>query len=335
MKLSIMKKFFDTVDAQWQSPQADKILSLWEHDPGSCYVVRASSNFICVFLAGGKKRFLRFAHASQRTPELIHAELDFIQHLSDQGIPAARPLPSLAGRLVERAETSLGTCYATVFEAIPGKSLEINEMSQEQIAEWGATMARIHNAQEGFLGANRPGWQEQLDGALVNLPSDDIAAQRALHVLRSRLGKLPVNITNHGLIHYDLEADNLNWIGAVPGVFDFDDCAHDWLAADIAYALRDLYDDRASRVDLKDPVLQSFVQGYRSQRSMPEPELENISVHLFKSNLLKYVELQQIASEKEEPGEPDWLVGLRKRLIGMTDIYCEEIKLFINEVDGS
>ncbi|NTV36717.1 MAG: phosphotransferase, partial [Anaerolineaceae bacterium] len=198
-----------------------------------------------------------------------------------------------------------------------------------------ATMARIHNAQEGFLGANRPGWQEQLDGALVNLPSDDIAAQRALHVLRSRLGKLPVNITNHGLIHYDLEADNLNWIGAVPGVFDFDDCAHDWLAADIAYALRDLYDDRASRVDLKDPVLQSFVQGYRSQRSMPEPELENISVHLFKSNLLKYVELQQIASEKEEPGEPDWLVGLRKRLIGMTDIYCEEIKLFINEVDGS
>lgn len=52
------------------------------------------------------------------------------------------------------------------------------------------------------------------------------------------------------------------WLDSVPAVFDFDDCAHYWFAADVAYALRDLYEDRIERIDLADRRLRAFAEGY-------------------------------------------------------------------------
>jgi len=46
---------------------------------------------------------------------------------------------------------------------------------------------------------------------------------------------------NFGLIHFDFELDNLCWEDALIQMLDFDDCAYHWYAADITYALRDLF----------------------------------------------------------------------------------------------
>ena len=58
-----------------------------------------------------------------------------------------------------------------------------------------------------------------------------------------------------------------------PTVFDCNDCAQYWFAADVAYALRDLYDDRIERIDLGDPRLRAFAAGYRAVRPLPDRNL--------------------------------------------------------------
>jgi len=57
--------------------------------------------------------------------------------------------------------------------------------------------------------------------------------------------------------------DNLLWRDDEIGIVDFDDCAYYPFAADIALALRDLWEDKVALIDFEDERLQTFVAGYR------------------------------------------------------------------------
>lgn len=98
MKLSLMQAVVETLNATYASPIADALVAAWAHDPGSARYFRASANFIFVFKREGQPAILRFAHASERTPAAIQAELDYLQHLAAHNVPVALPIRSLSGR---------------------------------------------------------------------------------------------------------------------------------------------------------------------------------------------------------------------------------------------
>ena len=108
MKLSLMKRFFDTVDGEWHSPLIDQIAAPWVNGSADVRMLRASANFVCVFRTPAGRFFLRFNHDSERSAEFISGELDAVQHIIAGGVRAARPLPSRVGRLVESVETAIG-----------------------------------------------------------------------------------------------------------------------------------------------------------------------------------------------------------------------------------
>ncbi|WP_100406956.1 hypothetical protein [Bacillus solitudinis] len=66
MKLSTMKKVFETVDSKWKSQLADLILEKWGYDKGSVFCLRASANFIFIFQKEGKRYYLRFNDSCER-----------------------------------------------------------------------------------------------------------------------------------------------------------------------------------------------------------------------------------------------------------------------------
>jgi Ser/Thr protein kinase RdoA (MazF antagonist) len=329
MKLSAMKAVSATCDAEWRSPLAEEMLAGWEHDPGSGRGLSFSSNFIFFFTSAGQPRFLRFVRAEERKREAILAEMDFAGHLSAKGIWVDRAIPSREGRLVETVETGLGSFHAVVLEALGGEARETEELSPSMFADWGRLTAELHNAAQGYVQPGRPAWHEQLDWAAQALPKAEAAARAAVVKLKDRLGALPANESNFGLIHYDLSPDNIRWGGERLGVIDFDDCAHYWFAADTAYALRDLYGDRASQVDLRHPSLQAFVAGYRQARELSDEALGCLGLFAFVNNLLKLAELLYIKDEGREAGEPDWVLGLRAKLAGKVDAYRAEMELFV------
>jgi len=97
-----------------------------------------------------------------------------------------------------------------------------------------------------------------LDRARDVIHPDETAVRRELGQIALSLGALPASPATSGLIHFDFELDNLVWRGEAVGILDFDDCAHYWYAADIAFALRDLFDGGA---DLDHRSFREFVGG--------------------------------------------------------------------------
>ena len=328
MKLSLMQAFFRTVDANGQTLLVQPLLDHWPHDPGSARVVRASSNFIHRYTFQDQPRILRLTPAEQRTPAMLQAEMAFLQHLAGHGLPVNRPIPSLAGRLIESTQTQLRVLHAVSLEWLEGEELEFDVLTLEDFTRWGQALGELHRAAAGFSAPERPDGKGLLQAALEKLPAGEVTARRAGQILQARLAMLPTRPENYGLIHYDFELDNLLWREGVPQIIDFDDSAWYWLAADVTYALRDLFEDWASRVDLHHPSLQAFVVGYRRARLLQESELAHLPLFMALLNLLMYVELLQIVEEPPGVGEPEWTTNLRTRLVQKLQVYREELAAF-------
>ena len=327
MKLSAMRTVCETILPGGRCPVVEEVLAPWDHDAGSDRFIVASSNFTASFTARDERRIVRFVRVDERSREAIEAEMDFLLHVARNGMWVNLPIASRAGRHVERVGTSLGEYHAVVFDAMAGESRESGTLPADLFEPWGRALAELHCASEGYRDPRRPSWRDKLSQAERELPVDDIAAHAVLRKLRTVLGAAPATDRNYGLVHWDFCSDNIRWGGTRLGVIDFDDCAHDWHAADVAYALRDLFDDRASGVVPANPLLASFVRGYRSARRLDDEDLVLIPTFMLMSNLLFYSSLRIIVEEGRDDSEPEWVAVLRGMLQGKIQKYREELEL--------
>lgn len=316
-----MQAVLEATDESGQNRVAAEIGSRWAADSGSIQFFRASANFVFKFTRKGRNFVLRFNHAEERTREGVEAEVAYVNHLAAQGLRGARPVPSRQGNEVESVSTPLGLFHAVVFEALPGQQFDLNELTPDMFTQWGGALGRLHHASQGYTGVGRPSWQDHLAWIADALPPQEQAARRLLAEVQIQLSRLPIREENFGLIHFDFELDNLIWTEDGPGIVDFDDSARYWFSADIAYALRDLFDDRAEQVDLGHKHLQRFVQGYRAVRALDEEELERIPLFLKLHNLLTFAKLDRALRTPAPQDAPRWVTKLQNKLRAKRDRY--------------
>ncbi len=314
MKLGLMKRFFDTVSPDWRSPLLDEIAAPWLEDAVPVYILRASANFVAVLETPAGKFVLRFNHTDERSVPGIAVELKVVTQLAEHGLRAAQPVESRTGRLVESIPTALGVFHAVLFERLPGPHLDFEALDLPGFARWGQVVGAVHRAGQGLRVTGRPSWEDWLATFRRDVPLAETLAWRELTAVESALRALLQTAANFGLIHYDLELDNLCWEGETAGVIDFDDCTRHWLAADIAFALRDLFGDSAARVDLADARFQAFVGGYRAEHAIEPVDLSQIPLFLRFHNLVSFARISRSLAEGPLPDEPPWLVGLRQHL---------------------
>lgn len=293
---------------------AHTVLNRYEHDPGSTRFLRASSNFVFTFTAQSVPRVLRFNHVRERRSDVVQAEIDLIRHLGSRGVLTAQPVISRVGHEVEVVPTKLGTFSVVAFDFISGTQPESNELSESMFARWGTALATLHNAVVGHQASGRPSWHDHLGFIREYLPAKATLAREMLRSVSRKLEALPINKDTFGLIHFDFEPDNLIWQAEQVWAIDFDDCAYYWFAADMAFALRDLFHDRPSGVDLDDNRVRAFVSGYRDMRGMSDEELSALPLFLAAHNLLMYARLRRSLGDAPDTEEPEWLGGLRRRL---------------------
>ena len=286
-----MLKVDRTVDTQWRSRIAERMLAQWEHDPGSARFFRSSTNFVYAFGKGGAPHFLRFAESTERTGAAIEAEMALLGFLDSQGMRVSTPVASKNGRCVETVGTDLGIFHAVVFAQLPGREVETEELSRAQFEAWGAALGRLHATthmyQDPRLSA-RGTWRDHLTQVQMYLPKDEPRVQAESDRLTSFLTALPVTETNYGLIHGDFELDNLRWQDDTIAMFDFDDCSSSWYVLDIAFALRDLFETDA---DLSNPSFRAFIRGYSAHYSLDEELISHLPTFMRLTNLITYAKL--------------------------------------------
>jgi Ser/Thr protein kinase RdoA (MazF antagonist) len=315
MKLNLMKQFFDSVDKDWRSPIADEIAARWFGAGFHAYCLRASANFAFKIRADGQDYLLRFNHASERQIEHIAAELAYIEHLAGNGIRVARPLPSLAGRLIESVSTPMGLFHGVLFEFLSGRRLDLADLDAKAIRHWGRALGQMHGASEGLKIEGRPGWQAQIAMIRALVPTSEILVWQETGAVEENLRKLPIHATNYGLIHFDFEPDNIVWVGEEIGIYDLDDCVYGWFVMDASNALSsELYDDRLESFDFTEPRLVWFLEGYRSVRSLSEQEVKWMPLLLRLDNLVAFARVYRSISDDPVGNEPEWTVNLRQKL---------------------
>lgn len=319
MKLSLMHLVMQTVGEDWSFPFAEQLLQPWGFDPGSVYYFRGSANFLCLFRRDGVRYFLRFNATTERALEAVQAEVALVDWLHKNGIKVAAPIPSKAGRPVESVTTDLGDFIAVVFEALPGAHPDLGQLGAEGFRAWGAALGKLHSTMKGApVGQSRPTWRDQLELARPFIARADSDLQADWMALVVWAESLPTGSDDYGLIHYDFELDNLLWQDGSITILDFDDCVHSWYVADIAYALRDLFEDE---VDLDNPRFQAFIAGYKEHHPINPTILTELPTFLRMHELCLFGRLSRALDLQPGQDLPDWLQGLSARLQRRVDAY--------------
>lgn len=321
MRLSTLWKIDATIDADGRSPVAEHILERWAHDEGSVRFARASANVVYRFVHRDTRQFLRFALSTERSRTAIAAEVALLDWLAGAGVPVARPLRSRTGTLVETVATDLGTVHAVVFAGLEGVHLAIDALDDMHFHAWGAALGQLHAAMPRYPGATSPArgdWRDHLAFIRAHIPPGEPAVRREADHIAAVLGTLPVERDRFGLIHFDFELDNLYWQDRTIAMLDFDDCAHYWYAADIAFALRDLF---AAGADLGHPSFRTFVRGYRAQHPLDDDLLARVPLFFRLANLLQYARLVRAVDLPSQPAHPDWLQRLHTKLRSRVEAY--------------
>lgn len=292
---------------------ASLMLAHWAHDVGTCDPVRYSSNFIFTFTEAGQRRFLRVADDRERSRSAIAAELDLLVWLSTEGLRVASPIQSRRGTLIETVDTGQGVFHGVVFPALAGVHLAIDDLDQAGFETWGRALGRLHAALRRYRGASagdRWSWRDQLALIAASVPPAESAVQREASDLVASLTAMPAGSAHQGLIHFDFELDNLLWGERGIGMIDFDDCAYHWYAADIAFALRDLFDHGAGA---EHQSAQSFLHGYGAEQTIDDTLLSSLPVFSRLARLTTYARIIRSLDLPAEATLPPWIEDLRHR----------------------
>ena len=252
---------------------------------------RENTVFAVVHPSGKRLGALRVHAPLYQSEASILSEFQWMQALSDVGVRAPGVVAARNGKLVipvkiaDLPEPRL----CDVLEWVEGKPPSDEEIV-DSFRTLGELHARCHNHASRWslpAGFTRQRWDDTtlVAGAhhtvapawenwALSAEQRDLVL-RCRDALRERLVRWGKDRERYGIIHSDLMPENL--IVADDGVrlIDFDDAGFGWYLYDPASALLYYYGS-----DFYETLLQSWLNGYRSQRQLSDDELAEMPTFL-------------------------------------------------------
>jgi Ser/Thr protein kinase RdoA (MazF antagonist) len=326
MRFSTLWSLDVTVDpATGRSPVADDIAAAWDHDPGSVQFFRSSANFTYRLQRGGTPAWLRIAAASERSRAAIASEIDLLAWLTGAGQPVVRPVPTRDGRMIATHHTAIGVVHTVLFDNLDGVERELENLSLADMGTWGAAAARLHDALARAPASSHPretvwraGFDRVADGTV---PVPDLVREECRR-LQGVLAAVPRTSDTYGLLHTDLELDNLRWRGEQIAFLDFDEAGEGWYLYDIAKALSDLLQSGETAAS---PRIAAFLAGYREVRLLPDDMITLLPEFFALSEFRSYMYLARAIDLDEAETGADWMRDMIHRLQAWMRRYEERL----------
>jgi Ser/Thr protein kinase RdoA (MazF antagonist) len=316
MDVQLMRHIVDDVENGALPNVAQEAALRWggPEEANSLSYVRSSANHLFRFEHAGRLCYLRLAHAAERRPSAIAAELDFVHHVADTGLAVALPVASATGRLIEDVSGGGQRYWAVVFEGLQGREFEFVELDEAGYRAWGSALALAHRASQTFPPhPARPNWRDELRAALAALPAEETAVAQTLASGLRWLDTLAPQEQDYGLLHGDFELDNLVWDGEQFQALDFDDAAYAWYVVDFAAALQDVWlAGGTSNVTSKERMTW-FARGYATLRPLPDGLWEALPRLLTLVQTFKVARLLRAYATTSDASNPAWLTQMRTR----------------------
>jgi len=261
-------------------------LSLLEHKQNTTFRVRGPDD-------GEDGGFLlRICMAGRYPAAVIRSEMLWLRSL--EGLGAPQPQSTVDGSLVAElpleGEGEPRCCV--LLRWVPGQLLS-RSLEPSRAAEIGELLARLHRHAEGFTPPpefERPRWDldrllgrgevlpaERLSAASEALvpPRDRALLEEAAAIVRDEASALGEDPELFGLIHTDLEPDNVILDRGTLRPIDFEHSGWGYYLYDIGASLLALADQKDF------PALkEAFLAGYQRIRPLPAAQLERLDTFL-------------------------------------------------------
>jgi Ser/Thr protein kinase RdoA (MazF antagonist) len=317
MRLSTMWHVDRTVASDGTSPIATALAAPWRPDEPPVFF-RSSANFVYTLQRDEQLCYLRFAASAEgASRDLVEAELAAMARARACGIATPVPLLTSDGAAVSVADVGGRAYVAVTLTSLDGEQLEGQDTELERCKSWGGLVARVQQAiafPAWPQAAARWSWQDQMVTVARELRSAPAPVVAELVELAAEMGSWPTDAM-YGLVHLDIEPDNIRWVGAEPGLLDFDGCARHWYAVDVASALRDIDDDAERR--------EAFLSGYEAAGGAPVRERLGIARRWL--DLTSYATVARSLDVVPDDDHPVWLTTLRGRLEDRQRAYVDAL----------
>ncbi|KAB8141191.1 phosphotransferase [Chloroflexia bacterium SDU3-3] len=233
--------------------QAEKLYGIALEDLHLRPAHQGGQNIVYSYTKDSREYILRISFRSDRPPEQIQAELDFVLFLSDHGARVSTPVRSRQGRYSEVLWLGERPLSLVVFEKAPGDRLADRGYQyrdgapiEEYFANWGQTLGKMHRLARRYAPDPSSARRALLVDTLADqtIPRYVPASQRRVRErcaqLIERLRQLPRDEGAFGLIHGDFSDGNfcIDYADGTITAFDFDDAAYCWFMYDLADAWR-------------------------------------------------------------------------------------------------
>lgn len=216
-------------------------------------------------------------------------ELDWLLYLKEQGISVSSPIPRKDGSLLGKIYAPEGLRYYALFTFAKGQNMTLTD--QDQLYEFGASMARIHKISNQFSSPHQrkpidmvclldkplerikrswgPGRAENMDILLTS-------AEEARSEIAALLGEDPDPGSDiWGIIGGDFTHMSVHFDNGQPTFFNFDRCGAGWRAYDIAAFL-----SNTNLLQASEGYSEAFFAGYYSVRPLTREEHTAVSPFL-------------------------------------------------------
>lgn len=248
-----------------------------------------------------EQRFvLKCTRESVRSRSTLQAQVDWVNFLAEHGAPVSRALPSPQGELVEQIAADDALFSVVCYAQAPGERPEGAALTAEFFQNWGQVIGQLHALTTHYTPPQASGqidaWNVGTAQRRQAIPADQSLALEKFDALLAHLQSLPTDRQSFGLIHNDLQANNLRLHRGALMVIDFDDCEQNWFISDLATALYfTLWEKPPSQSNeaFAAFVLENLLAGYRRQRPLDATWVEQIPIFLKVQELWIYSAINQ------------------------------------------
>lgn len=236
------------------------------------------------------KLVARLTLSRKRTIEQLHAELAFMETINLNGINTISPY-KFHNQSITSFKYNGSIYWVVLFEFFNGKLIDVHNRSEWNanfFQNWGRTIANMHStASETSKKFTRPCFIHDV-GEFNPIPSllDKIDPELAViyESMKMELDHFSKTEDTFGLIHNDLHQGNFFVVKNELILFDFDDCAYNWYAQDLAVSLyHALWTGESFHpewTEFHDVFITNFFDGYTSYRSVTKDEMKLVSIFL-------------------------------------------------------
>jgi Ser/Thr protein kinase RdoA (MazF antagonist) len=281
---------------------------------------RISANAIYPYSHNGKTFFLRFVPWDEKTENEMEKELGFIQYLSMKGLVVLEPALSKNGNYLLKKDTPWDEYLVCAFNRVAGIQLSKLDYNEEIIFCMGKTLGKLHKYSSEYNYVQKESCFEiieDIERFIKNKLKDNREIlMREIEEIKNIFQKLPRNNSNFGLIHGDFELDNIFYDEKTKlcSIIDFGSSKYHWYIMDIELTLNNFKEEYPQNIFENIKTL--FINGYRTEYQINEEDLKLLPIFRRFDELCGYINLKDVTEETWD-NEPEWMIGLRKKLNGI------------------